>query len=185
MAPTKMLQSGLQPTSVLLSQLDDTQSGTALTVTYYALAILVIIALFRLRYPCLTLSGLRDFVDMLDVMIRTLIEGADLRGSVDRLQRQIVNIEHEQATVNFRWSSVYGYIRVSLITVRNIVKCYDQAQELRIAIMEAIAHRRRALDDFEDNYRRNLNSERNRRQSSTHHSKILGFRDDEETNDMV
>ncbi|THU79152.1 hypothetical protein K435DRAFT_810953 [Dendrothele bispora CBS 962.96] len=144
MAPTKMLQSGLQPTSVLLSQLDDTQSGTALTVTYYALAVLVVITLFRLR--------------------------ADLRDSVDRLQRQIVNIEHEQATVNFRWSSVYGYIRISLITVRNI---------------EAIAHRHRALDDFEDNYRRNLNPERNRRQSSTHHSKILGFRGDEETNDMV
>ncbi|THU97810.1 hypothetical protein K435DRAFT_796195 [Dendrothele bispora CBS 962.96] len=165
MAPTKILQSGLQPTSVLLSQLDDTQSGTALTVTYYALAVLVVITLFRLRYPCLTLSGLRDFVDMLDVMTQTLIEGADLRDSVDRLQRQIVNIEHEQATVNFRWSSVYGYICVSLITVRNIVKCYDQAQELYVAISEAIARRRRALDNFEDNYR--------------------WFRDDEETNDMV
>ncbi|THU97803.1 hypothetical protein K435DRAFT_857255 [Dendrothele bispora CBS 962.96] len=163
----------------LLSQLDDTQSGTVSTVAYYTLVVLVMLSLwlFHLRYPCLTLSGLKNFVDMLDDMVQTRIdrgETTNFRDSVDRLQRQINDIDHEQSTVIFRWSSVHKYLCSSVITLWNIAKCYDKARVLHVSILEAITNERRAFEYFRDNYCRNLNFEGNRRR----------FRD-EEANDMV
>ncbi|THU86611.1 hypothetical protein K435DRAFT_804967 [Dendrothele bispora CBS 962.96] len=161
--PTEMLQ----PTSVLLSQLDDTQSGTASTVAYYALVVLVmlspVIILFRLRYPCLALSGLRSFVDMLDDMAQQLIERGEtnVMDGVDRLRRQIDDIEHEQSTVIFRWSSVHEYFRSSVIALWKITKCYDEARVLHVSILNAIADQRRAVEDFWDNYRRSQRVGRN------------------------
>ncbi|THU97805.1 hypothetical protein K435DRAFT_796191 [Dendrothele bispora CBS 962.96] len=140
--PTEMLQSS-QPTTVPLS-LDDTQSGAASTLTYYTLVVLFILSpaviprLFRLRYPCLTLSGLRDFVDMLDVIIHKLIEGGEttnFKDDVDRLQQQINDIEHEQSTSIFRWTSVHEYFHTSVIALWNIAKCYDKAQVLHVSIL--------------------------------------------------
>ncbi|THU79946.1 hypothetical protein K435DRAFT_874905 [Dendrothele bispora CBS 962.96] len=156
-----MLQS-LQPTrtTVPLSQLDDTQSGTASTVAYHTLVVLVmlspLIILFRLRYPCLTLSGLRNFVDMLDDMAQQLIEGGkttNFKDGVDRLQRQINNIEYQQSTVIFRWSSGHKYLGSSVIALWNIVECYDKARVLQVSILDAIANERQAFEDFRDNYR--------------------------------
>ncbi|THU84832.1 hypothetical protein K435DRAFT_869881 [Dendrothele bispora CBS 962.96] len=166
--PTEMLQS-LQPTSVLLSQLDDTQrAGAALTVAYYALAVLVMLApvivLFRLRYPCLTLSGLRKFVDMLDDIAQQLIERGETNftDEVDRLQRQIDDIEHGQNTMIFHWSSVHEYLCSPVITLWKTTKYYDKARVLHVSLLNAIADQRRAFEDFLDNYRRNFEGNRRR-----------------------
>ncbi|THU97821.1 hypothetical protein K435DRAFT_857272 [Dendrothele bispora CBS 962.96] len=156
--PKEMLQSS-HPMEGLLSQ-DYAQKGTALTVSHYILAVLVILSppaiiLFRLRYPCLTLSGLRKFVDMLDDMAQQLIERRETNftDGVDRLQRQINEIEHEQSTVIFRWSSVYEYLCSSVIALWKITKCYDEARVLHVSILNAIVDQRRAIEDFLDNYR--------------------------------
>ncbi|THU97824.1 hypothetical protein K435DRAFT_796205 [Dendrothele bispora CBS 962.96] len=115
-----------------------------------------VIILFRLRYPCLTLSGLRDFVDMLDVMTQKLIEGGEtmnFKDGVDRLQRQINKIEYQQSTVIFRWSSIHGYLYSSVIALWNITKCYDEARVLHVSILDAIADERQAWEDYKNNRR--------------------------------
>ncbi|THU81868.1 hypothetical protein K435DRAFT_808719 [Dendrothele bispora CBS 962.96] len=126
------------------------------------------IILFRLRYPCLTLFKLRKFVDRLDVMARERIEDGETTNlrDVDRLRRQINDIEYEWSKVIFLWSSVHGYLRSSLVIVWDIAKCYDKAQVVHVYILDAIADKRRALEDFEDSYRRNRNVKGNHRQDT-------------------
>ncbi|THU97841.1 hypothetical protein K435DRAFT_857287 [Dendrothele bispora CBS 962.96] len=182
---TEMVQSS-QSMSVLLPQLDDTQSRTASTVAYYTLvALVIIITLFRLRYPCLTLSGLREFVDYLDgkAMERErLAEGffndvgrhatQSYLSSIAhecffymcRLQEQIEDIEYQQSTLIFRWSSVHEYLRSSVIIIWNIAKCYEEAQELNTIILAADKRRSQRV---QGNHRHDTNVDVDRSFSTT------------------
>ncbi|THU80926.1 hypothetical protein K435DRAFT_866867 [Dendrothele bispora CBS 962.96] len=175
-ALTTNLVQNLQPSSNLSSQLDNTQSEVTSTITHYthvvlvALLFTIVLLILRLRYPCFTLSELRKFVDELnDTVQKCAVEEQrrDLMDHVSRLQRQIDDIEYEWSRrAILQWSSVYGYLRASLIAVRNIVKCYDRAQALHVYVLDVIAHERRVRDEIEDQYRHTLNSERNRRRDT-------------------
>ncbi|THU97806.1 hypothetical protein K435DRAFT_857258 [Dendrothele bispora CBS 962.96] len=116
-------------------------------------------------YPCLTLSELGRFVDQLNDTIHKCNAERQRRGFTDRvsiIQREIDEIEDEWSRkAIFRWSLVYGYLRASLIAVRDIVKCYDQAQALRVSVLTIIAHERQVRDDIENQYHQMLNSEEN------------------------
>ncbi|THU79154.1 hypothetical protein K435DRAFT_875836 [Dendrothele bispora CBS 962.96] len=165
----------LQPSLNLSSRLDNTQSEVTSTINYtpvvlVALLFAAVLFILRLRYPCLTLSELGKFVDELRV---TQYRNALQRGNEEilwivlagtSLQRQIDGIEYEWSRrAIFRWSSVYGYLRASLIAVRNIAKCYDQAQALRVSVLDVIARERRIREDIENQYHLTINSEENRR----------------------
>ncbi|THU76043.1 hypothetical protein K435DRAFT_846747 [Dendrothele bispora CBS 962.96] len=184
----------LQPSLNLSSQPDNTQSGvteseiimtryTGIPVVLYTLSFTVILLVIRLRYPCLTLSELRKFMDELnDTVQKCTAEGQrrDFMDCVSGLQRQIDGIEYEWSRkAIFRWSSVYGYLHASLIAVRNIVKCYDQAQALRVSalhhnvyistrltLQDVIVRERRVREDIENQYHHTLNSEENRRRDT-------------------
>ncbi|THU79361.1 hypothetical protein K435DRAFT_875541 [Dendrothele bispora CBS 962.96] len=153
-----------QPATTLLSQVDDPQSGIASTVTYYALVLLLLFllfsvpafVLFRLRYPCFTLPGLRDFINMLDVMAQECIkksEPTNFMDGVNRLRQQVNDIEHEQRTMILYLSSVHKYFCSSVIALWNITKCYDEARVLHVDILKALDNKRRAFENFEDSYR--------------------------------
>ncbi|THU78329.1 hypothetical protein K435DRAFT_876742 [Dendrothele bispora CBS 962.96] len=160
----------IQPLN-LPSQSDNTQSEVTLTITHYtpvvlvALLFAIILLVFRLRYPCLTLSELGKFVDQLNDTIRKCNAEEKRRDFMDRvsiIQREIDEIEDEWSRkAIFRWSLVYGYLRASLIAVRDIVNCYDRAQALRVSVLTVIAHERRVRDDIENQYYHMLNSEEN------------------------
>ncbi|THU78474.1 hypothetical protein K435DRAFT_876593 [Dendrothele bispora CBS 962.96] len=104
-------------------QLDDTQSE-AVTQDYTLIVLAVFFsaaaAVFRLRYPCLTLSGLKEFVDKLDDIVhRFTEEGGSIghfRIDVSSLRRNIDDIEYERNNNIFLWSSVHRYLRSSLNT---------------------------------------------------------------------
>ncbi|THU97808.1 hypothetical protein K435DRAFT_857259 [Dendrothele bispora CBS 962.96] len=161
----------------MLPLLDNTQSE-AVTQDYTLIVLAVFFsaaaAVFRLRYPCLTLSGLKEFVDKLeDIVHRFTEEGGSIghfRIDVSSLRRNIDDIEYERNNNIFLWSSVHRYLRFSLIILRKIVKCYDEARELQVFILNAIAHKRRALEDFEYNYRRSLSV-----QGNTEPSTAIGY----------
>ncbi|THU99762.1 hypothetical protein K435DRAFT_855392 [Dendrothele bispora CBS 962.96] len=132
--------------------------------TLIALAVLLFATVFRLRYPCLTLSGLEEFVDKLDEKVKEFAqEGgstADFEIGVNGLRQNIGQIEYKRNNNVFLWSSVHRYLQSSFIILREIVKCYDVAQKLQVSVLNATIHRRRAreaaLRDFENNYRPDL-----------------------------
>ncbi|THU79948.1 hypothetical protein K435DRAFT_874907 [Dendrothele bispora CBS 962.96] len=166
----------LQPSLNLSSQSDNTQSEVTSTITYHtpvvlvALLVTVVLLVLRLRYPCLTLSELGRFVDQLNDTIQKCNVEGQRRDFMDRvciIQRKIDEIEDEWSRkAIFRWSLVYGYLRASLIAVRDIVKCYDRAQALRVSVLTVIAHERRVRDDIENQYHHMLNSEENHRRDT-------------------
>ncbi|THU97818.1 hypothetical protein K435DRAFT_838411 [Dendrothele bispora CBS 962.96] len=166
----------LQPSLNLSSQSDNTQSEVTSTITHYtpvvlvALLFAVVLFILRLRYPCLTLSELGKFVDQLNDTIQECNAEGQRRDFIDRvniIQREIDEVEDEWSRkAIFRWSLVYGYLRASLIAVRDIVKCYDQAQALRVSVLTAIAHERRIRDDIENQFHHMLDSEENRRRDT-------------------
>ncbi|THU79148.1 hypothetical protein K435DRAFT_884763 [Dendrothele bispora CBS 962.96] len=162
--------------STVLSQLDNTQSE-AVTQGYTFIVLAVLFsagAVFRLRYPCLTLSSLKKFVDKLDDIVQRFAEEGGSIGhfriDVSSLRRNIDDIEYERNNNIFLWSSVHRYLRSSFFMLRKIIKCYDEARELQVFILNAITHRRRALGEFEDHYRRNLSV-----QGNTELSTAIGY----------
>ncbi|THU84827.1 hypothetical protein K435DRAFT_927075 [Dendrothele bispora CBS 962.96] len=167
--------------STMLPQLDNTQSE-AVTQDYTLIVSAVLftaaVAVFRLRYPCLTSSGLKEFMDKLDDILQRFAEdgGSVSYFSIDisSLRRRFDEIEHERNNNIFFWSSLHRYLLSLFIILRKIVKCYDEARELQVSILNAITHRRRALEDaleaFEDNYRPNLSV-----QGNTEPSTAIGY----------
>ncbi|THU84829.1 hypothetical protein K435DRAFT_806396 [Dendrothele bispora CBS 962.96] len=132
----------LQPSLNLSSQSDNAQSEVTSTITHYtpvvlvALLVTVVLLVLCLRYPCFTLSELGKFVDQLNDTIQKCDAEGQRRDFIDRvsiIQREIDEIEDEWSSkAIFRWSLVYGYLRASLIAVRDIVNCYDRAHPTRI-----------------------------------------------------
>ncbi|THU78473.1 hypothetical protein K435DRAFT_887520 [Dendrothele bispora CBS 962.96] len=151
--------------STMLSQLDKTQLEAVLTVRQgYTLTILMtalfFAAIFRLRYPCMTLSGLKEFVDKLNGIIHKFTEEGGpstyFRIRISSLRRNIDDIEYQRNNNIFLWSSTHRYLQSSFVILWKIIKCYDKARDLQVSILNAITHKHRALEDFEDNYHRNL-----------------------------
>ncbi|THU75651.1 hypothetical protein K435DRAFT_846859 [Dendrothele bispora CBS 962.96] len=136
------MEAALLNPSTVISQPDNTQSE-AVTQDYTLIVLAVLfcaaVAVIRLRYPCLTSSGLKEFVDKLDDMVQRFTEdgGSVTYFSIDisSLRRNIDEIEHEKNNNIFLWSSVYRYLRYSFIVLRKIVKCYDEARELQVSIL--------------------------------------------------
>ncbi|THU97815.1 hypothetical protein K435DRAFT_857268 [Dendrothele bispora CBS 962.96] len=174
-APTTL--QNLQPSLNLSSQSDNTQSELTSTIIHYtpvvlvALLFTIVLFIFRLRYPCLTLSKLEKFVDELKDTVQKRTAGVqrrDFMACVSRIEEEIEEIEDKWShRAIFRWSSVYGYLCASLIAVRNIVKCYDQAQALRVSVLDVTADEHRDHnDDIEDQDHRTMNSEGNCRRDT-------------------
>ncbi|THU97823.1 hypothetical protein K435DRAFT_796204 [Dendrothele bispora CBS 962.96] len=173
------IPANLQPSLNLSSQFDNTQSEVTSTIIDYAPRAVVPVALLfaavlfilRLRYPCLTLSELRKFVDGLKDTVQERTAGRrrrDFMACVSRIEEEIEEIEDKWSRrAIFRWSSVYGYLCASLIAVRNIVKCYDQAQALRVSVLDVTADERRGHDDgIENQDHRTIDSEGDRRRDT-------------------
>ncbi|THU79949.1 hypothetical protein K435DRAFT_941741 [Dendrothele bispora CBS 962.96] len=167
----------LQPSLNLSSRLDNTQSEVTSTITHYtpvvlvALLFAVVLFILRLRYPCLTLSELKKFVNRLKDTVQERTAGRqrrDFMACVSRIEEEIEDIEYKWSRrAIFRWSLVYGYLCASLIAVRKIVKCYDQVQALRVSVLDVTADERRDHGDYiEDQYHRTINSEENRRRDT-------------------
>ncbi|KAK7447391.1 hypothetical protein VKT23_014101 [Stygiomarasmius scandens] len=125
-----------------LSQLGSANSSALTSYVYITvglISMLPIIMLFRLRYPCVTVSGLEDLVNGLKEGIETCrkeeVPTVDFEPQFRRISRQLSDIKIDNNKLIFRWSTAHVYIISLFKILRTVIICYEEAQALQISIL--------------------------------------------------
>ncbi|KAK7447397.1 hypothetical protein VKT23_014107 [Stygiomarasmius scandens] len=139
-----------------LSQIDTAKSSGP--ISYFSIVItfgiLSVMMLFRLRYPCVTVAALDNFVgvlkDKVEVTCRKEKVPTDgFNCQLDGIEEQLSDIKIDDNGNIFRWSTSHSYIVSFFKTLHNVIACYESAQELHVSVSNAIEYKRRARYRFE------------------------------------
>ncbi|KAK7467598.1 hypothetical protein VKT23_004651 [Stygiomarasmius scandens] len=102
------------------------------------IVLVIIIFLCRLRYPCLTVSGLKTRVDdMKNAIMGNWHEegnGDALHEFDERIRNQFFCIQQRHDQNVPRWSSLHSYVFTSFRILWMVIKCYDDLQDLEVSI---------------------------------------------------
>ncbi|KAF5373670.1 hypothetical protein D9758_000920 [Tetrapyrgos nigripes] len=109
----------------------------------YILALFVIVlilSIVRYRYTCLTVSKLKSFVESLEGQLRCfnwmdeldgMQELKQLKDSLKGIKDKCNRIERQNNRNMFRWSSLHVHVYQTFKTLRAVMKCSDDAQDLQ------------------------------------------------------